>query len=131
MAHKCNTTDKPWESKINGQDEGKITVDPESADGRFRGRHVGKNQDIEGLCFEVGGDRILFVMPANNPEFVYMGAIDTSGSFPEITGQRLSFSAVLAAKADTKASLLADDWTAEKPPTLAIEEEKDVRTKRT
>lgn len=132
MTHKCKATDsRPWLSKINNVDEGEITVGTEDADGGFRGRHKGLNKDTAGLCFKAGGgqpDKILFVVPANNPEYLYIGAIDGSGE--SLAGQRLSFTAFFETKADTKAALLGDDWTAEKPPTLTGEED-DSRTERT
>jgi len=134
MTHKCKATDsRPWLSKINNVDEGEITVGTEDSDGRFRGRHKGQNKDTAGLCFKAGGgqpDKILFVVPANNPEFIYIGAIDVSQPIEKIAGQRLSFTDFFQTQADTKAALLGDEWTAEKPPTLTEEEEKS-RTERT
>jgi len=115
MAHKCKATDsRPWISTLKGTvDDGEITIGTENGNGQFKGKHKKTGKDLIGNCFEAGGgkpDKITFVVPDRQPEFLYFGVIDSSGE--KITGRRLTFPDAFDAIA-----LTDDDWTAEKPTT--------------
>jgi hypothetical protein len=118
MAHKCRAIiDDPWKSKINNVAEGDITIGPESGIGNFQGRHHGKSKDLAGQCFEASEgrlDKIIFLVPPDHPEYVYVGIIYDSGK--KIRGRRYTFAASLEASISGQSQALEPDepWTAEK-----------------
>jgi hypothetical protein len=113
MPCKCNTSEDLWSSDINGDFEGKIAVNQEDGEGNFDGFHYGRIQSIKGKCTPAG---MWFHVPAQQPEFVYVGKF-TTADCKRVEGKRKKVGNFLPEEFD--AALIEEDWVATKPVTFA------------
>ena len=110
-----------WRSKVprsGSNEKGTFAIINQNANGDFTGEFMlasGKKDRIAGNC---SPNAIWFDRPDVNPKFRYSGTfIYVNGVKHSVEGGRFKYREIKRTAKPTKR--VADDWTGEKPPTIA------------